>query len=131
VIRLARAATKGRLLELPELAGAVFEGLVLDRPDRYVSLFLNSGARSPFRFTGNSSRADFTLTVHSVGKTVEQVGWLQERVIGQYVDWVPTIQGRRCYRLTHEVSRPPDLDDSLSPPLFYAVDEFDFSTFPA
>jgi hypothetical protein len=131
VIRATRAAVKSRLLQLPELQGSVFHGVVTDRPERYITFFLNSGVRSPYRYTGASTRADFTVTVHSVGKTDEQVGWLQERVLGQFVDWVPELVGRKCFRLTHEVARPTDLDDSLSPPLFYAVDEFDFSTFPA
>jgi len=133
VIRAHKNAIIARLEADSTLAGRVFEGEV--EPDssrqRYVTVWINSGARSPDRLTGPSAKATFTITLHSVATTPDQAQYVAERVHAQLVDWTPTVPGRRCRRLTHEVSLATQKDADITPALWYQVDEFDLVSDPA
>lgn len=127
-----KRAVLARLREDPELASSVFEGVVTTapgatRPNRYVAVFANSGARSVARFTGPSSLIVQTFIVHSVGMQPDQAQAVADRVFAKLLDWTPQIAGANCRRITHEVSLPLARDDDTSPPLFYQVDEFDLT----
>jgi hypothetical protein len=124
-IRDAKNAVLSRLREDPILATATYEGVVTDRPDRYVAVFTNSGMRSADRLTGPHSVTTMTVIVHSVGTTPDQCSLVAERVFAQLVDFTPTIDGVRCRRISPEASQPMQRDDDISPPLYYSVDEFD------
>jgi len=125
-------AVLARLREDPELAQSVFEGVVTTapgaaRPNRYVALFTNSGARSASRFTGPSSQSVQTFVLHSVGTKPDQAQFVADRVFAKLLDWTPTVDGLSFRRVTHEASLPLARDDDTSPPLFYQVDEFDLT----
>lgn len=117
--RLTAAAITARLKDDPFLADLVFQGIVTDRPDSYVTLFLSSPDRDSSRFTGPSSLHDFTLVCHSVGETADQAQLVDEHVQAQLVDWVPTILGFNCRRVRVTATTPIAYDDQITPPLYY------------
>lgn len=123
-LRKTAEATKARLQEDTILNGSTFQGQVTNRPSRYVAFFLSGGQRTKGRFTGPSSVADYTLTTHSVGTTVEQAQLVEERVQSKLVDWTPTITGFVCRRLQHDGSQPIEIDTDVSPPLYYIASSY-------
>jgi hypothetical protein len=131
VIRAHANAIVARLKEDQILAAATFQGVVTNRPARYCTVFIDSGARAVERFNGLQSEATFGVTVHSVGTTAEQAQLVAERVMAQLLDYRPTVTGRDCRRLRHVSSVPVDLDTDTTPPLYYSVDQFDLTSSPA
>lgn len=127
--RLIDAAVFARIEEvtgLPVFAG----GEVTGQPSRYVVVWVNSGARSADRYTGEQANVRKTYTVHSVGSTMEQAGWVNDRVLEKLVDFTPTVVGWSFQRLKHVVSRPAQIDRDVTPHLAYLVDQFDLYGFP-
>jgi hypothetical protein len=129
-IRATRVAVLNRLKANPDLTAITFEGVVASRPQKYVTVFMDNGFRESERVTARNTRATFTVTVHSVGSTPEQVQWVAERVFAQLVNWTPSIEGRRSSRSRHVVSRPIDVDTGPNPPAFFSVDQFEIETSP-
>ena len=119
------AAVLARLRSDAQLADAVFEGTVLNPPARYVAVHSGIGRDSSDRLAGPSNVNDATYTIHSVGTSVEQAKWVARRVQALLKDWTPNIVGAR--RLTHPVSRPPQLDRDSNPPLHFLVDQYDLT----
>lgn len=130
MIRDHAAAVQARLEADSFLTGRVYEGIVNDRPDRYCSFFLNSGLRTGDRLAGPDVVGDFTLTVHSVGSIPEQAQFIAEHVLAQLLNFTLTVDGRQCSLLRHIASIPLTMDDSVSPVIYYAVDEFSFTSDP-
>lgn len=118
------AAVLARLRSDAELADAVYEGTVKSPPERYASVFSGLGADSRDRLAGLANVNTTTYTVHSVGTTIEQAKWVANRVRALLKDWEP-FPGRG--RMTHPVSRDPQLDTKANPPLWYLVDQYDLA----
>jgi hypothetical protein len=131
VIREMKNAVLARLRADSELASVVFEGVVTNRPNRYVAVFSDSGWRTAERFTGAQSTSAQSFTVHSVGTTPDQAQFVADRVFTQLLDWTPSVAGRVCRRMRHEASEPVQIDADVTPPLFYAVDVFEVTSSPA
>lgn len=131
MIRAHAAAIKTRLQEDPVLAGCTFEGDVINRPQRYCTFFISSGRRSAERLTGPDETAYFVVVVHSVGTDTTQSQAVSERVLAQLLNFTPQVAGRECSWLRHSLSMPTARDDTISPALFYGVDEFGFYSRPA
>lgn len=131
MIRAHKQAILERLRQDSVLSPVTFEGVVTDRPQRYCTVFTNSGFRTVERLAGPSATATFTFTVHSVGTTPEQAQAVAERVFAQLLDYTPTVTGRLCGRLRHAASQPVQLDTDGGTNLYYCVDEFDITTDPA
>lgn len=136
MIRAHTAAILERLRANGVLADATYEGLVLpdadgNRPQRYVSVFTNSGHRSIERLSGPSSTATFTYVIHSVGSDPWEAQAVAEHVFAQLLDFTPNVPERICGRLRHVSTQPVQMDDDSTPALFYCVDEFDLTTDPA
>jgi hypothetical protein len=122
-----RATAKAIITRLEEdtiLAGSTYQGVVLDRPNRYLSLFLNGGRREQGRFTGPSSLADYTLTTHSVGTTPEQAQFVEERSQAKLVDFTPVVPGFQCRRIQQTDSQPLQLDADTSSPLYFIASSY-------
>lgn len=113
------------------LAGIVFQGVVTNRPARYVTVYTNNGPREVSRLTGPQSAVTFTYIVHSVGQTPEQAQWVAEKVYLQLVDAVPNVPGRVVSPIRSVSSLSVQIDRDIDPPLWYCVDEFDLHTEPA
>jgi hypothetical protein len=123
-LRKTAAALKTRLEEDSILNDSTFEGTVINRPNRYLSLFLSGGQRTQGRFTGPSSIADYTLVTHSVGTTPEQSQLVEERAQSKLVDWRPVIPGFDCRRVVHASSQPMDQDTDVTPPLYFIASSY-------
>jgi len=123
-LRKTAEAVKVRLQEDTILNGSTFQGVVTNRPSRYVTFFLSGGQRTKGRFTGPSSVADYTMTTHSVGTTPEQAQLVEERVQSKLVDWTPVVAGFSCRRLQHDGSQPIEIDTDVSPPLYYIASSY-------
>lgn len=130
MIRAHTAAILARLREDTVLSTVTFEGVVTERPQRYCTVFTNSGYRTVERLAGPSATATFTYTIHSVGSDPQQAQAVAERVFAQLLDYVPTVAGRVSGRLRHAASQPVQLDTDVSPALYYCVDQFDLTTDP-
>jgi hypothetical protein len=117
------AGVLARLRSDTQLANAVYEGTVTTPPARYVSVFAPIGRDTSDRLGGVSNVNDTTYTIHSVGTTVEQAKWVARRVAALLTDHVIPGVGR----LTHPVSREPQLDRDANPPLWYLVDQYDLT----
>lgn len=112
-----------RLRSDAQLANAIYEGTVTSPPERYASVFSGLGSDSTDRLAGPSNVNDTTYIVHSVGYTIEQAKWVGRRTSALLNDYVIPGVGR----ITHPVSRPPQLDREANPPLWYLVDEYDLT----
>ncbi|WP_223690109.1 DUF3168 domain-containing protein [Leifsonia poae] len=135
MIRAHVNAILARLREDTVLQGFTFEGVVLpdvqeNRPQRYCTIFTNSGYRTVERLSGPSATATFTYTIHSVGTDPQQAQAVAERVFAQLLDYTPTVVGRQCGRLRHAASQPVQVDTDVKPPLYYCVDQFDLTSDP-
>lgn len=135
-IRDHAAATLARLREDDVLANATHEGLVEtdengERPQRYLSVFSDNGEYEAERVTGPAATVTFTYTLHSVGSDPQQARAVAERAFAQLLGFRPTIPGRRCGRYRHTYSQQIQIDDSVKPPLWFGVDEFELTTDPA
>jgi len=124
-------AFSARLREDTVLATATFEGVVQDRPNRYCTIHAAGPTHTAERFNGRSTQQDYSVTVHSVGTTPAQARFVQDRVVAQLLDFTLTVSGRSVRRIRHTYSRPVDIDKDVSPPLWYFVDEFEFTSSPA
>lgn len=112
-----------RLRSDAQLANAIYEGTVTSPPERYASVFSGLGSDSTDRLAGPSNVNDTTYIVHSVGRTIEQAKWVGRRTSALLTDYVIPGVGR----ITHPVSRPPQLDKDGPVPLWYLVDEYDLT----
>jgi len=130
-IRAHAAALQAQLEADSVLNGATFQGVVTDRPQRYCTFFLTSGARYADRLSGPDVSADFTVTVHSVGQDPTQAQAVAERVFTQLLNFTPVVEGRSCSWLKNTASMPTQFDDTVSPGLYFNVDEFSFQSRPA
>lgn len=124
-------AVLSRLRAHPDLKDIVYQGIVTTRPTKYCSVFVNNGDRTQERYTGGQWTADFTITVHSVGSTPEQAQWVAERVYEQLLGARLSVPGRSARPVRAQSALPVQTDRDVSPPLFYTVDEFGFTTAPA
>lgn len=131
MIREMKAAVLARLRQDSVLASSTFEGVVTNRPNRYVAVFSNSGNRTAERFTGSQGTSAQSFTIHSVGTTPDQAQAVADRVFAQLLDWTPTVEGRVCRRMRHEASEPVQIDRDVTPPMFYGVDVFEVTSSPS
>lgn len=123
-IRGTAAAITARLTSDSILAGSTFQGVVTDRPTRYVTYFLNGGPRVSNRLTGPSNEIDYTIITHSVGTTAEQAQLVEEHVQAQLIDWTPTVSGQICRRVRMTDSQFIQLDTDVTPPLYYIASTY-------
>jgi hypothetical protein len=119
-VRKTAAAITARLQEDAILNGSTFQGVVQNRPARYLSLFLSGGRREQSRFTGPS----YTMVTHAVGTTPEQAQLVEERAQAKLIDWTPSVDGFQCRRIQHASSQGLEIDTDTSPPLYYLASSY-------
>ena len=122
--RLTAAAITARLQEDAILNGATFQGVVTNRPNRYVTYYLSSPDRESNRLTGPSNVHDYSIVFHSVGTTAEQAQLVDEKVQAQLVDWVPAIAGFNCRRVRVTATTPVAYDADVTPSLYYLASTY-------
>lgn len=123
-LRKTAAAISARLQEDTILNGSTYQGIVANRPNRYLSFFLSGGRRDQARLTGASSLIDYSMVTHSVGTTAEQAQLIEERAQAKLIDWTPTIDGMNCRRMQHAGSQAIEIDSDPNPPLFYITSSY-------
>lgn len=118
------------------LASCGHEGVVLPdssgkRPERYWTLFTDSGSRFTDRLAGLQTQATFRYRFHWVASEPEQAQRLAERGLALLIGWRPTVDGYAPFPMRHIESMPTQLDDDVRPPAYFGVDVLDLSTQPA
>lgn len=113
-----------RLRAIAAYVDLVFEGDVKGNPEQYLNVFHDTGRYSAHDMQSNQVDVEITFTVHSVGVERWQAVWGSGRVTAALLGHVPTIPGRRCWRITHAGSSPVQKDRDVEPPKFLAADRF-------
>lgn len=98
------------------------------RPQRYAFFNLRNLIGAARLGGRDDDEADWLLTVTSVGTTTDQARWVQAAVLRHLLDVRVSLPGWRSTPIQHTDSQPVDLDDTVMPPLPYAVDSFRWSS---
>lgn len=133
MIRDHAAAVLARLEAHTVLAGKVVDGGVDDtvdvKPPPYIVVFIDSGQRSTERMSNPSpERADFRVTVKSVGEDPNQARAFTDAVMTQLLGWRPTVAGYKVEPVQHGLSFAPERDTDFRPTVFEGSDDFTFTT---
>lgn len=101
----------------------------------YAVLWMDSGTRTRETLVASSGRDDLLVTVTSVGQDPTQAWWVAERVFTALLDVAPTVSGRTCSPITHEVSDALRRDSDVTQPggsaVYQQVDVFRLVSRPA
>ena len=115
----------------PELEDLVFEGDVTGDPQRYVNVWHDTGFFSGRSMVGEHQELEVTFTIHAVGADRWQAVWVDGRVLALLNDWLPTVAGRRCWRLEPAGSMPVTKDTDVTPSKFLAARRYVLRSTPA
>lgn len=80
---------------------------------------------------GTRSLSDNTIQTTCVGTTTEQAQFYARKVRERVEETRPLIPGQQTGLIRNEYSQPAARDDDVSPPVFYAVDGWSFTSTPA
>lgn len=125
------AAVLERLRSDSELAVVVFEGDVTGDPQRYVNVWHDTGFLRGRSMVGEHQDVDITFTIHAVGDQRWQAVWVDGRVLALLNGWLPTVAGRRCWRLEPAGSMPVTKDTDVTPAKFLAARRYVLRSTPA
>lgn len=127
---MTRAHTAAVLTQLATTGVPVYEGVVHDRPERYITVYTNAGiADADDRLAALASRRTIRYTIHCVGTSPEQAQWVADLAVDALTNFKPTVPGWRCTRLRHEASQTTLIDREVpGNAVYYTVDEFDLTT---
>jgi hypothetical protein len=130
VIRAHVNAVKALLSAVPNVT--VYDAKVPDNATYpYVVVYADGGLASVNNLAAASSWRDWRFQTTSVGTTPDQARLIAEKAQAALLDATPTVTGRSCGRIQHDVSRDIQRDDDVVPPVLYAVDRWRFSSVPA
>lgn len=117
------------------LGSCGFEGVVQPdpvtkrRPERYWTIFTDSGVRFTDRLAGDYVSANLRYWIHCVGTEPEQAQRIADRVIDRLTGWTPTVAGFHPQRVRHVASEPLRMDaevrNTSGEVLHYTVDQFE------
>lgn len=115
------------------LASCGHEGVVQvdpdgKRPDRYWTIFVDSGLRSSTRLGGMPTEATLRYTFHCIGRVPEQAQRLAERIVTCLAGAQLDVPGYSPHRIRHVASQTTQLDATTKPPYHYTVDGFEWPT---
>lgn len=114
-----------------ELADVVFEGDVTGNPERYLNVWHDTGFYTAHDYTDTAGDVEVTFMVHSVGQDRWQAVWGSGRATAAVLRVVPSVEGRRCWRITSAGSQPVIKDTEADPPRFFTADRFVLRSTPA
>lgn len=97
----------------------------------YVVARYDDGVRTRTSILPSSTAITVTFQVTGVGRDRNQAQAALERATSALVDVRPTVAGRSCSPIEQVASQPTLRDDDFTPPLFYAVNQFQFFSVPA
>jgi len=136
--RIHTADVKSRIESLALLASKTFVTLVpsgstVSAP--WAVIHPSNGTDTQSRFTGPKLTQHPSFTLHLVGTTADQVGWMLEQVKAKFITGGfgirPTITGENTGPYEWSQPIPIQYDSDVSPALIYAVVELDLYTEPA
>jgi len=135
--RVHTADVQARIESVALLASKTFVTLVtgstVSAP--YVVIHPANGTDTQSRLTGPRLTQHPSWTLHLVGTSAEQVGWMLEQVKAKFITngfgIRPTIAGENPGPYEWSQPIPIQYDSDVSPALIYAVVELDFYTEPA
>lgn len=97
----------------------------------YVILHADQGHGRVTSYAADTDHLTFTFQTTSVGVTDEQAKWAADKARGAVEDVRPTVSGWSCRRIRQVDTQPVDRDDKIDPPLFYAVDVWQYIATPS
>lgn len=126
-------AVKARLEEHVALSGKVHDAVRVNDAGEFVRAAYvvltagmpETGGDRHARSQTHQDNAVFDFKLRAVGTSVNAVMGLLDAVSSQWLGWVPTVAGRRCFAMRYprqEAAVLPEL--SVRPPLFYADVEY-------
>lgn len=98
--------------------------LPANRPERFIVVRPDSMPVDSGRLAQYSGNLNGRLYVTCVGRTVEQVQWLQEKSRALLVDKRPVVTGRSVAPLKVLDGSPVTVDRDVQPSVLYAVDVY-------
>lgn len=91
----------------------------------YVVVYAGAGIRDSDRESDVRVRRTLDWQTTTVGASAAQCRAALARVVDALEDWTPTVGGRTCSKVEHDLSRPMVLDDTLPDRVVYtAVDQW-------
>lgn len=128
------AAVKARIEEDAALAGNGYDTARLDgdgKPIRGTYFVLYGGGPDELddqRLASTQridSDATFVYTVRSVSTDAATVRAMQTKVLTKLIGFIPTVANRVCSAMELTDSNDVEVDDNVTPPLFFADDEYE------
>lgn len=98
----------------------------------YVVVYADAGIRDSDREADVRIRRTLSWQTTTVGVSAAQCRAAVERVADALEDWRPTVTGRDCSKVEHELSRPVSADDTLPDRVvFTGIDQWSTVSNPA
>lgn len=130
LVELHVAAVLTKIREDEKLTGVVFEGDVTGDPELYVNVWHDTGTYDHHTQSGLQTDLTVTFTIHSVGDSAWSAAYASGRVTAQLLNFLPTVEGRKCWRMRHAGSQPVRPDTQVAPEKYFAVDRFTLRSTP-
>ncbi|MBB4072047.1 hypothetical protein [Canibacter oris] len=96
---------------------------------RYAVVFIAKTAAAQHRYTSGQTRHTYTVTIHSVGDSIESCQWVQDKT-DALTGAVLAVPGRDLHPVRFVTSKLPQLDTDSDKPMFFAVTQFDLVSDP-
>lgn len=96
----------------------------------YVVCYVNARRTTGDLMAAPSSRVIVTVTCHSVGADPIAARAVAARVAAALLDVKPTIAGRRCFPIRHDVGGSPSVDTSTGVQLVTQIDVYRLESVP-
>lgn len=130
LVELHVEAVFARLRSDVELAADVFDGDVTGDPERHVNVWHDTGFYEAHDYTDTPGPVEVTFTLHSVGRSRWAAVWASDRSRSLLLGWVPSIDGRRCWRIASAGTQPVRKDPDVDPVKFIAIDRYTLRSIP-
>ena len=126
------AAVIARIAGTGPTALRVYDATPTSATAPYVVVYFDGGIASGDREADERISKTYTWQTTVVGQSAAQCRAALDRVTDRLENWIPTVTGRTCTKVEHEMSRRIVPDDELPDRvLYYAVDEWSTVSDPA
>lgn len=96
----------------------------------YVVLYADGGHATADNLAGDPTHRQWQWQTTAVGADPDQARWAQEKAQSDLLGKTPTVPGRVCGRIVHDLTRDAVADFDVAPPVIYAVDRWRLQTYP-
>jgi hypothetical protein len=129
VTRAHDAVIVARLESGPLASSVYYDKPIPDDLKKYLRVRTGTGRIVTDRLAGPLGPRTKTYYLTGVGTSPTQAAWYLEQATDLFLNWVPTVAGWSCHRLTFESSQPVDADPEVDG-RFFGVDQWDLFTSP-